>query len=68
MYLVGLHIYYKMIHGPYNVKLASNNNSRQQTEKKKHEERSNFGLIWLTSRELNGDKEENNGKLRSDTV
>ena len=21
MYLVGLHIYYKMIHGPYNVKL-----------------------------------------------
>ena len=22
MYLVGLHIYYKMIHGPYNIKLA----------------------------------------------
>ena len=21
MYLVGLHIYYKMIHGPYNIKL-----------------------------------------------
>ena len=23
VYLVGLHIYYKMIHGPYNVKLNS---------------------------------------------
>ena len=22
MYLVGLHIYYKMIHGPYNIKLT----------------------------------------------
>ena len=22
MYLVGLHIYYKMIHGPYNVKMS----------------------------------------------
>ena len=24
VYLVGLHIYYKMIHGPYNVKLSKN--------------------------------------------
>ena len=23
VYLVGLHIYYKMIHGPYNIKLAA---------------------------------------------
>ena len=23
MYLVGLHIYYKMIHGPYNTKLKT---------------------------------------------
>ena len=23
MYLVGLHIYYKMIHGPYNIKLCT---------------------------------------------
>ena len=24
MYLVGLHIYYKMIHGPYNIETESN--------------------------------------------
>ena len=24
MYLVGLHVYYKMIHGPYNVKIDAN--------------------------------------------
>ena len=23
MYLVGLHVYYKMIHGPYSIKIAS---------------------------------------------
>ena len=23
MYLVGLHMYYKMIHGPYNIELVS---------------------------------------------
>ena len=25
VYLVGLHIYYKMIHGPYNVKVKTRN-------------------------------------------
>ena len=28
VYLVGLHIYYKMIHGPYNIKLMQMDNLR----------------------------------------